>query len=136
MPYSLRIPDVLRARIESASGGRMAEWILEACRMQLEAGRAHPVELLPSKQEETGSTPVPRSKPSLQELRSLCDEIKDRNAAAVGAAEYECLTHEAEVPVCGKRWWEDGTEYECLMDKGHKEQKHGLRGMVRVLDGA
>jgi hypothetical protein len=39
-----------------------------------------------------------------------------------------------EIPICGKKWWEDGEQYECLMDKGHKEQKHGLRGMVRRLD--
>jgi hypothetical protein len=40
----------------------------------------------------------------------------------------------AEVPICGKTWWEDGEQYECLMDAGHREalaNKHGLRGMVR-----
>lgn len=37
-------------------------------------------------------------------------------------------------PICGKTWWEDGEHYECMMDKGHREQKHGLRGMVRVLE--
>jgi len=39
-----------------------------------------------------------------------------------------------EIPICGKRWWEDGTQYECLMDKGHREQKHGLRGMVQRME--
>jgi hypothetical protein len=39
-----------------------------------------------------------------------------------------------ETPICGKSWWEDGEQYECLMDKGHREQKHGMRGMVRRLE--
>jgi uncharacterized protein with PIN domain len=39
-----------------------------------------------------------------------------------------------EIPVCGKTWWEDGEHYECLMEKGHREQKHGLRGMSRTLE--
>jgi hypothetical protein len=39
-----------------------------------------------------------------------------------------------EIPICGKTWWEEGEQYECLMDKGHKESKHGIRGMVRRLE--
>jgi hypothetical protein len=44
------------------------------------------------------------------------------------------MFHRYETPICGKTWWEDGTQYECLMDKGHRDQKHGLRGMVRRID--
>jgi hypothetical protein len=42
-----------------------------------------------------------------------------------------------DVPICAKTWWEDGEQYECLMDKGHREAllgKHGLRGMVQRID--
>ena len=41
-----------------------------------------------------------------------------------------------EIPICGKTWWEEGEQYECLMDSGHIEarvNKHGLRGMVRTI---
>jgi hypothetical protein len=38
-----------------------------------------------------------------------------------------------EIPICGKDWWEDGEHYECLMDKHHKNPKHGQAGMVRRL---
>lgn len=36
-----------------------------------------------------------------------------------------------EIPICGKTWWEEGENYECLMDKWHKNIKCGQRGMVR-----
>jgi hypothetical protein len=37
MICTIRIPDVLRARIDSAAGdGKRSEWILEACRMRLD----------------------------------------------------------------------------------------------------
>jgi hypothetical protein len=39
-----------------------------------------------------------------------------------------------EIPMCLKTWWEDGCRYECLMDKDHREIKHGQRGLLRRLD--
>lgn len=40
----------------------------------------------------------------------------------------------AEVPMCRFSWWEDGEQYECLMDKGHKSVKHGQAGMVQRVE--
>jgi hypothetical protein len=73
------------------------------------------------------------TKPDMLALREICD------GKGLGSIPYwtpETLPPEAytEIPICGKRWWEDGTQYECLMDKGHREQKHGLRGMVQRME--
>jgi len=43
------------------------------------------------------------------------------------------MANRDEIPICGKTWWEDGTQYECLMDKG-VHTKHGIRGMVRKVE--
>ena len=90
MPYSLRIPDVLQARIKSVSQGEgMAAWILEACRMRLDGDT--------SVSEEAGGTsvaasiPAPQStKPDLAALREICAgtpipdlEITDSGEVAV-----------------------------------------------------
>lgn len=40
-------------------------------------------------------------------------------------------TTDAEIPICGIDWWEEGEHYECLMDRGHKSTKHGQHGMAR-----
>lgn len=73
------------------------------------------------------------AKPDMQALRDICDGKLGHTPTRAGGAvcgDDPGLT--TEIPICGKTWWEDGNHYECLMDKGHKEQKHGLRGMVRV----
>jgi hypothetical protein len=62
-----------------------------------------------------------------QDLREIC-------AGNILGVKYEPVLGPIEIPICGKRWWEDGTQYECLMDKGHRDQKHGLRGMVQRLE--
>jgi hypothetical protein len=41
---------------------------------------------------------------------------------------------EIEIPICGKKWWEDGEQYECLMDAGHKSLKCGQKEMVRRIE--
>jgi len=74
------------------------------------------------------------TKPDMQSLREICTG----KVADVGVLErmehLPTTTVSAEIPICGKRWWEDVTQYECLMDKGHRDQKHGLRGMVQRLE--
>jgi len=63
----------------------------------------------------------------MQSLRDIC--------AGVGYEPPADLSFGGlEIPICGKTWWEDGEKYECLMDKGHKNLKHGQAGMVRRLD--
>lgn len=46
--------------------------------------------------------------------------------------------HEPEIlpplSVCGKTWWEDGEQYECLMESGHRNPKHGQGGLSRKID--
>jgi hypothetical protein len=39
----------------------------------------------------------------------------------------------AEIPICGHKWWEDGERYECLMDAGHKNPKHGQKGLIHLI---
>jgi len=64
----------------------------------------------------------------MQDLREICVGTIAPELTEAGRAMA------TEIPICGKRWWEDGTQYECLMDKGHREQKHGLRGMVQRME--
>lgn len=78
----------------------------------------------PHKTQDVGSNPAPPTKPDIQALRDIC-------AGKIAVTEHE---PQAEIPMCMKTWWEDGELYECLMDKGHKELKHGQRTMVRKID--
>jgi rubredoxin len=72
--------------------------------------------------------PAGKDRPKdMEALRQIC-------AGNILGVKYEPVLGPIEIPICGKRWWEDGTQYECLMDKGHREQKHGLRGMVQRLE--
>jgi hypothetical protein len=64
-------------------------------------------------------------RPDMRALRDICAGIEPPADLSFGGLE---------IPICGKTWWEDGQQYECLMDAGHREQKHGMRGMVRRLD--
>lgn len=61
-----RYPEILLARIDAAAGaGKRTEWILEACRMRLDAGVAQKVEHRATDPEAGGSIPPPRSKPDM-----------------------------------------------------------------------
>jgi hypothetical protein len=153
-----RYPKDLLARIDAAAGeGKRSEWILEACRMRLDgrvaeladagdlkssslgsdgsspssatiSANSSKAEQLTHNGQDVGSTPASRTKLDMQALRDICAggvQVQEKSAGGAGAIE---------IPICGKTWWEDGEHYECLMDAGHREQKHGLRGMVRRLD--
>ena len=141
-----RLPEMLVKRIDSAaaSGGvSRAQFIAEACRMRLDGpiigkvvsvGTVQPPDSLPPlpyyQGESTEYPGLERSGVPMQALRDICaGKTNGQLLAAVIHA-----TPEVEIPICGKTWWEDGEQYECLMDKGHKEQKHGMRDMVRRLD--
>lgn len=106
---------------------------------------------------------LPRVNPDMDLLRQICagtvaPELTDEGRAAAsqiapaeinvvelakwhaerfGAAEemdrLASMPYREEIAICGKTWWEDGEHWECLMDAGHKESKHGMRGMVRKL---
>ena len=90
--------------------------------------RGSSVEEQPSPNREVaGSNPAPASRPSLQELRQTIAKIEASPVVGIPA-------DWSEVDICGKTWWEDGEQFECLMDKGHREAKHGLRGMFRKLE--
>jgi hypothetical protein len=85
-----------------------------------------------------GSSPSVSTKPDMQALRDICAGKIDLGHIPTRAGGAVCgddsgLTN-SEIPICSKTWWEDGEQYECLMDKGHRETKHGMRGMVRRLD--
>lgn len=81
-----------------------------------------------------GSNPSVTAKPDMQALRDICAG-KGLSFMEIDIPQGEHGTAaRVEIPICGKTWWEDGEQYECLMDKGHKNPKHGMAGMVRKLD--
>jgi hypothetical protein len=71
----------------------------------------------------------------MQALRDICAGKSPipsgESASSIQQAYFDKVY---EIPICGFKWWEDGEQYECLMDKGHKITKHGQRGMVRRVD--
>lgn len=103
---ALRMPDTILEKIDVLSGVRdRSKWILEACRMRL-------LEALLA---------ICAGRPKLAPLApEVCDALFEDQRPI-------------RIPICGKDWWEDGEHYECLMDAGHRETKHGMRDMVRVL---
>jgi hypothetical protein len=176
MICTIRIPDVLQGRIDSAAGdeGR-SKWILDACRMRLDARVAQlarePLEIPPQMKElledvqaqnatrrmtpfmkrHAGDEPhvkyselMPtlqqhdaghQLNPDMQALRDICAGKGLAPMYEQQSDDYLLRTANlAEVPICGKTWWEDGEHYECLMDRGHRNPKHGIGGMVRRLD--
>ena len=86
MVSSLRIPDVLRARIDKAAGGsgKRSEWILEACRMRLDGPIPGKVVSVGTVQPPDGLPPIPyfqvestdfpslKRKPDMAALREIC----------------------------------------------------------------
>lgn len=90
-------------------------------------GDSSAVETRPHKTHDIGSNPVTHTKPTRQALREIC-------AGKLASDLPTSLMSIGDIIICGKRWWEDGTQYECLMDKGHRDHKHGLRGMVQRLE--
>lgn len=95
------------------------------------------VEIAPLAQGEGagGSIPLTDSKINMDALRDIAAGrlTRAQTMFSDSIAPYK-PPYVADVPTCSKTWWEDGNQYECLMDKGHRDQKHGLRGMVRRLE--
>lgn len=115
----MRVPDILLSRIDHAAGeGERSKWILDACRMRLDGSVGEAATPSVSKTESAGSSPAA---PAIDPHWS-----HDVTESTIWSS--------SEVPICGKDWWEDGEQYECLMDKGHKNLKHGQSGMVRRLE--
>jgi len=148
MICTIRIPDVLQARIDSAAGDESrSKWILEACRMRLDvesSKRPEPEPVTGRKAQKDTSYGAgdasaasvtakgdSQPRPTMDSLRAICaGKIEAKPPSGTPS-------DPTEVPICGKTWWEDGEQYECLMDAGHREGlsgKHGLRGMVQRLE--
>lgn len=71
------------------------------------------------------------AKPTMQSLRDICAG----SSKQLQNFHDEELLHGIEIPICGFKWWEEGEQYECLMDAGHSiPLKHGRNGMVRKVD--
>lgn len=122
--YTMRYPDDLKRQLEFAakSGGvSLPSLIVRACWQYLERS-SFVVEQLPRDYPTVDSNLVP----DITTLRAIC---AGRQLGPPTESEVY-----SEIPICSKRWWEDGVHYECLMDSGHRELKHGMRGMVRALD--
>jgi hypothetical protein len=128
---NMRVPEVLLARINAAAGEQRTAWILEACRMRLDRIDC------PGSNPGSEGISLGQLKPNIRTLHDIFAGKKPLPPAQVGnlgVVPLSAFPSRVEIPICGKTWWEDGEQYECLMDKGHKEQKHGMRGMVRRLD--
>lgn len=83
------------------------------------------------------ATPVNAEIPVLEilPLEPLNINLRDMCSGKISiASANELYLEPVEIPICGHKWWEDGANFECLMDKGHKTTKHGQRGMARRLD--
>lgn len=74
-----------------------------------------------------------RPVPNMQALRETCAGRIVREID-LGMKQVPGEVAQVEIPTCGKRWWEEGTHYECIMEAGHRDRKHGLRGMVQRLE--
>ena len=75
-----------------------------------------------------------KANPDMQALRDICAG-KPQTNNDWGIHPQMQADIQAEIPICGKTWWEDGDQYECLMDAGHSiPLKHGRNGMVRRVD--
>jgi hypothetical protein len=70
---------------------------------------------------------------TMQGLRDICAG-RIVTEIDLGMEQVRGKIAQVEIPICHKDWWEDGEHFECLMDAGHREIKHGLHGMVRNLD--
>lgn len=138
-----RLPEVLVNRVDAAAqscGISRAQFIADACRMRLDGPVAGKVVSVGTVQPPDNLSAIPyfqvestdyaglERKLSLQALRDICAG----NLPITSNAPID--VEKAEISICAKNWWEDGEHYECLMDKGHKEQKHGMRGMFRRLE--
>lgn len=103
---------------------------------QSEAQRLHPVQ--PVRRELVGGDgTAPRSENvgEAKPTQGISIPGVSRGFASLDTAKVElpkpASLISGEIPICGKTWWEEGENYECLMDKWHKNIKCGQRGMVR-----
>jgi hypothetical protein len=139
MVSSLRIPDVLRARIDAAAGeGKRSEWILEACRMRLDGEGPH---RLARDGNQSGarfdSAAVP-PKPDKQALRAICaSKLKseiDRTGNNLGAGYLpDEPIFNPSIKMCTYREWDGdtGRTMACGLPEHSSKQRHGN---WRVLD--
>lgn len=126
-----------RAAVERG-GDRVGLPVLQDAKS--EAQRLHPVQ--PVRSELVGGNGIaPRSEDVGQAKPSQGISIPgvSRGFASLDKAKIDLPKPVAlvagEIPICGTRWREEMPEgwmmFECLMDSGHKNPKHGQHGMVR-----
>lgn len=132
---AIRMPDNLKRMIDEASEQRdvtLTSFIVNACWGELDnGGVAQQAEPRVSVPNDVGSNPTPSSKTSLlSSIPGLKTGASLKEEPLVPLHTASPVTAD-EVPMCLFAWWEDGEQYECLMDKGHRSTKHGQRGMVR-----
>jgi hypothetical protein len=92
------------------------------------------------KTDSSAATKPKHSEQMKQSLRDICagkglGSIKYHNIDTDPMGRALASIPRTEIPICSFRWWEDGEQYECLMDAGHSiPLKHGRNGMVRRVD--
>jgi hypothetical protein len=123
-----RLPEMLVKRVDAAAasaGVSRAQFIAEACRMRLDGpivgkvvsvGTIQPPDNLPPlpyyQVESTDYPGLERRKTDTQRLRDICAGKIDIMIPSDGAPEPVLCTH--------KEWAEDGEQYRCRLQAGHK----------------
>lgn len=126
--YAFRMPVDLKRLCEAEAekrGMTMTAFIVNACWVYLDGGVA-PSEESSTLVDACGSNPQPASKLSI--ALAIPGVSLGMSKPTTPLPDAQPTT--AEVAICGYAWWEDGAEYQCLMDRGHKAAKHGQHGMV------
>lgn len=156
---NVRYPQELLDSIDKTAGfGKRSEWIFEACRMRLDGAVENCASVQGTHQSKAGETEqaagriqptVTQPNPSLEERKSIALAAMAQAektfgekifAGAIDLAmssppEIDFRPDRTEIPICSFKWWEDGEQYECLMDAGHSiPLKHGRNGMVRRIN--
>ena len=120
MICTIRIPEIVQARIDSAAGGgKRSEWILEACRMRLDGDTSVAEEA--GGFSVVGSIPAPLStKPDMQVPRDIC-----AGTVAIESKPFE--PEEPAIRVCGFRAYNevDGDTYTCGLPQHNPKRPHG-----------
>jgi hypothetical protein len=161
---NVRVPDVLVGRLRSRAnedGVSVAQVVIAACR-QYVAAASNEADVIAILQRNEGSKPlcvghyedwaIVQAARASERKTIVQDAVSTpapttKTPIAMVTADGVCSTlwnytdqvkgipviHDAS-PICGKMWWEDGERYECLMERGHLDRAHGVRGMVRRVE--
>jgi hypothetical protein len=145
---NVRVPDVLVGRLRSRAnedGVSVAQVVIAACRQYVDAA-SNEADVIAILQRNEGSKPlcvghyedwaIVQAARASERKTIVQDAVSTPAPTAktpIAMVTADGVIHDAS-PICGKMWWEDGERYECLMEQGHLDRAHGVRGMVRRVE--